>query len=192
MRKKVHSKRLILRPLRKSDYTKWFDTYVNCPPSKNKWDLRPCSAQQCKKSKFIKRIKSHRKLANDDHYYWYGVFHKKSAELIGQIDFTVFFRESLQFCNFGYQIYNRHWSKGYGQEAARAGLKIGFRQLKLHRLEAAINLDNKKSIRLAKAIGMHREGIKKRYWFENGKWVDHLIYVATPEDILSKPANRTS
>jgi RimJ/RimL family protein N-acetyltransferase len=58
------------------------------------------------------------------------------------------------------------------------------------RLEAAINLDNKKSIRLVKAIGRRREGIKKRYWFEHGKWVDHLIYVANPEDIglkASKP-----
>ena len=53
--------------------------------------------------------------------------------------------------------------------------------------EAAINLDNRKSIRLVKAIGMKREGIKKRYWFEDGKWVDHLIYVANPEDVGFRP-----
>lgn len=47
----------------------------------------------------------------------------------------------------------------------------------------SINLDNKKSIRLVKAIGMQKEGIKKRYWYENEKWVDHIIYVANPEDI---------
>ena len=64
---------------------------------------------------------------------------------------------------------------------------FGDRLLKLNRLEAAINLDNKKSIRMAKAIGMRKEGIKKRYWFEYGKWVDHLIYVANPEDIGMKP-----
>jgi RimJ/RimL family protein N-acetyltransferase len=54
-------------------------------------------------------------------------------------------------------------------------------------LEAAINLDNKASIRLAKSIGMKREGIKKRYWFEYEKWTDHLIYVANPEDVGLRP-----
>jgi len=34
---------------------------------------------------------------------------------------------------------------------------------------------------------MKREGIKKRYWYEYGKWTDHLIYVANPEDIGLKP-----
>ena len=103
--------------------------------------------------------------------------------MIGQIDFDIFVRSTHQFANFGYQIYNRHWKKGYGKEAAYMGLKIGFKELKLNRLEAAMNLDNKISTKLAKAIGMKKEGIKKRYWFEYGKWTDHLIYVANPEDI---------
>lgn len=68
---------------------------------------------------------------------------------------------------------------------------IGFKHLKLNRLEAAINLDNKKSIYLAKKIGMKKEGIKKRYWFEHGKWVDHLIYVANPEDVGLKGTRPT-
>lgn len=102
---------------------------------------------------------------------------------MGFIDFDIFLRSTHQFANFGYVIHNTHWGRGFGQEAARAGLRIGFEKLKLNRLEAAINLDNKKSIRLARAIGMRREGVKRRYWFEDGKWVDHLIYVANPEDV---------
>jgi RimJ/RimL family protein N-acetyltransferase len=45
--------------------------------------------------------------------------------------------------------------------SSQSGFKIGFKDLKLNRLEAAINLDNLKSIQLAKAIGMHKEGIKR-------------------------------
>jgi RimJ/RimL family protein N-acetyltransferase len=84
-------------------------------------------------------------------------------------------------------LHNRYWGLGYAREAAAAGLVVGFRDLKLNRIEAAINLDNRKSIRLVRAIGMRREGIKKRYWLEDGEWVDHLIYVANPEDVGLKP-----
>lgn len=53
----------------------------------------------------------------------------------------------------------------------------------VNRLEVAINLDHVRSIRLARSIGMRREGIKGRYIYENSKWTDHIVYVANPEDI---------
>lgn len=188
LREEVRTKRLVLRPLRNSDYAVWFDCWVNRMPSQNRWDSGPKPPGQCSKAYFRKLVARHHKLAKEDDYYWFGVFEKKTGDLIGGIDFDVFVRSTHQFANFGYVIYNRHWGKGYGQESAAAGLKIGIKQLKLNRLEAAINLDNRKSIRLVKAIGMQREGIKKRYWFEDGKWVDHLIYVANPEDLGFKPS----
>ena len=187
IRKVIRSRRLVLRPLEISDYLQWFDAYVNGLPAQSHWDKEPKRSSDCSKSYFKKLIVRHQKLATQDDYYWFGVFEKKNNNLVGAIDFDIFVRSSHQFANFGYFIFNRHWGNGYGQEAATVGLKIGFKQLKLNRLEAAINLDNKKSIRLVKAIGMRKEGIKKRYWFEYGKWVDHFVYVANPEDIGLKP-----
>lgn len=187
LRKEVRTRRLILRPLKSSDYLGWYDCWVNQLPSRSKWDSGPKTSRQCSRSYFKKLMARHHKLSKNDDYYWFGVFEKKSGHLIGAIDFDVFVRSTHQFANFGYVIYNRYWGRGYGQEAAAAGLRIGFKQLKLNRLEAAINLDNRKSIRLVKAIGMTREGIKKRYWFEDDKWVDHLIYVANPENIGLSP-----
>lgn len=177
------TKRLILREITLKDFEVWFDAYVNRLPAKNKWDSGPIHEKKCSRKVFQKVMKEHQILAKTDDYYRYYVFEKKTGAIVGQIDFDIFVRSTHQFANFGYQIYNRHWGHGYGVEASEAGLKIGFKHLKLNRLEAAINLDNRKSIRLARAIGMKREGIKKRYWFEHGKWVDHLIYVANPEDI---------
>lgn len=182
-RLEVGTRRLILRPLKNSDYDVWFDAYVNGLPKQSKWDREPMSPKKCTRKWFNKIKAEHERLAKNDDYYRYYAFERKTGALIGQIDFDIFVRSTHQFANFGYQIFNRHWGKGFGEEAARAGLKIGFQQLKLNRLEAAINLDNKVSIRLSKRIGMRREGIKKRYWFEYGKWTDHLIYVANPENI---------
>lgn len=186
----IRTRRLILRPLKLSDYPVWFDALTNCRPSQNEWDPGPLAEKKCSKKIFKKYVTKLRLLAKKDDYYHLGVFEKKSGKLLGSLDFDIFLRNTHQFANFGYIFNNLHWGKGYGQEAAKAGLKIGFKQLKLNRLEAAINLHNKNSLRLAKGIGMRKEGIKKRYWFENGKWVDHMIYVANPEDLglcASKP-----
>ncbi len=180
------TQRLIIRPLKMSDYPAWFEAHVNSLPKQTKWDNDPYPAEKCSFKIYKKILKEYIELAHKDDYYRYGVFERKTGTLIGLIDYNIYDRSGLQFANYGYRLYNRHWGKGYGQEAAAAGLKIGFKELKLNRLEAAINLDHRKSIRLVKAIGMRKEGIRKRFWYEDGEWVDHLIYVANPEDIGQK------
>lgn len=180
------TQRLIIRPLKLSDYKTWFDAYVHGLPEQSKWDRGPYPAQECTLKIFKSINQEYMALATKDDYYRYGVLEKKSGTLVGHIDFNIYDRGDLQFANYGYRIYNRHWGQGYGPEAAEAGLKIGFKELKLNRLEAAINLDNKKSIKMVKAIGMKKEGLRKKFWYEDGKWVDHLIYVANPEDLGMK------
>lgn len=180
------TERLIIRPLKMTDYKTWYDAHVHGLPQQSKWDRDPYPAKECTLKIFKNINQEYIDLAKKDDYYRYGVFEKKSGILVGLVDFNIYDRGSLQFANYGYRIYNRHWGQGFGQEAAIAGLKIGFKELKLNRLEAAINLDNKKSIKMVKAIGMKKEGLRKKFWYENGKWVDHLIYVATPEDIGMK------
>lgn len=189
-RQEFRTRRLILRPLKNSDYEAWLDAYAKGLSKKSKWDRDPLDPKKCSARSFAKEKRVLHSLAAKDDYYRYYVFERKTGAIVGQVDFDIFLRSTHQFANFGYQIFNRYWGKGYGQESAAAGLRIGFKQLKLNRLEAAINLDNRKSIRLVRAIGMRREGIKKRYWFENGEWTDHLIYVANPEDIGLKPRKK--
>ncbi|MCB0368438.1 MAG: GNAT family N-acetyltransferase [Bdellovibrionales bacterium] len=181
--KLIKTRRLILRPLAKNDYKEWLDAYSGGLPKQNKWDLEPRKAKNCSKIWFNKILRDLNRLAKADDYYRLYAFEKKTGQIVGQVDFDIYVRSTHQFANFGYQIFNRHWGNGFGKEAASKGLKFGFKDLKLNRLEAAINLDNKLSIKLARSIGMRKEGIKKRYWYENGKWTDHLVYVANPEDI---------
>lgn len=181
------TRRLILRPLSNQDFEAWQEAYSGSLPAMNKWDSDPFSKKSCSKKFFQKQLKKLESLSQEDDYYRFYVFEKNTEKIVGLVDFDIFVRSSHQFANFGYRIFNRYWQKGYGTEAARKGLMIGSKQLGLNRLEAAIHLDHKASIRLAKSIGMRREGIKKRYWLENGVWVDHLIYVANPEDLGLKP-----
>jgi ribosomal-protein-alanine N-acetyltransferase len=94
------------------------------------------------------------------------------------IDIAIYERGSLQFANLGYRLFNRYWGQGLAGEAVGAAITIGHRDLKLQRLEASIDLHNKRSIKLVKKLGLEREGIKRAYWFQNGGWDDQVIYVA--------------
>lgn len=174
------TKRLIIRPIKLSDYKTWLDAYVYSLPQQTKWDMPPYTKKACSLKIFKSIIVEYQRLAKDDNYYRYGVFLKNTGTMIGNIDYNIYDRGSLQFANYGYRIYNRHWNKGYGFEASKKGLSIGFKELKLHRLEAAIDLDNKKSIRLVKAIGMRKEGVRKKFWLEKSGWMDQMMYAANP------------
>lgn len=175
------TERLILRPYRKSDYRTWYDAYVNRLPKQGKYDRDPSDPKSCSKEIFYKLMAMHEQLAAKDSVYIYGVFEKEMGQLVGAIDIAIMIRENYQMANLGYQIHNRFWRKGYGVEATRAGILLGFDELKIHRLEAAINIDNDASIALARAVGMHCEGIRKHYLYEDQSWVDHVIFSAIPE-----------
>lgn len=189
-RKILKTKRLIIRPYNINDYNTWFDAYVNRLPKRNKYDRDPMNPKQCSKAEFRKMLQRHERISKKDKCYIYGVFEKKIGTLLGVVDIFIIVRDHYQMGNLGYQIHNRYWGKGYGKEAANAALKIGFRDLKLNRLEAAISIDNSRSIALAKALDMRREGIKRRYIYEDNKWIDQITFVANPEDMgmkASKP-----
>ncbi|ASS69338.1 GNAT family N-acetyltransferase [Paenibacillus sp. RU4T] len=79
------------------------------------------------------------------------------------------------------QVFRSGWRKGYGSEAVRAALELGFGPLGYHRIEAHINVDNIASIRLAKSVGMEFECMRKGFIHEFGEWTDNLVYYKNAE-----------
>lgn len=176
-RKKYETDRLIIRPIVSSDHKVWKKFYSGLDPHKNEWDLEVRDEKECGRNDFKEIIARHRLRAKEDKCYIYGAFCKKSGTLIGVIDITIINRGWYEMANLGYRVGNLYWKKGYGTEILKEVFKFVKPDLKIHRLEAAINLHNKASINLAKKAGMKREGIKRGYIFENERWVDHVIYV---------------
>ncbi len=185
--KGLKTQRLEIRPYRLNDFEVWRTASLERLPARNRFDRGPVKPSECTISRFKKMLRRHEGLAKKDKVYIYGVFEKKSGTLVGAIDIAIICRSVYQMANLGYQVHNRFWRRGFGRESAMAGLKIGFSQLGLNRLEAAIDFDNPVSQKLARSIGMRREGIKKNYLFENGKWIDQIIFAAGPRDIGLKP-----
>jgi ribosomal-protein-alanine N-acetyltransferase len=63
--------------------------------------------------------------------------------------------------------------RGYMTDALRATLRLAFRLLGLHRLEANVQPGNAASIRLVRRCGFRREGFSPRYLMVGGRWRDH-------------------
>lgn len=88
----------------------------------------------------------------------------------------------------GYTIFNQHWGNGYATEAARAGLRVAFGQLELHRVEALTELDNHASIRVLEKVGFRLEGLARRRIFQRDAWRDVHVYALTAEELDNLPA----
>ncbi|MCB0349798.1 MAG: GNAT family N-acetyltransferase [Bdellovibrionales bacterium] len=178
----IKTKRIHLRPFKMSDYEVWRVASTGYSNKKSKYDRNPLSKAQSSRSAYAKRVSRYKKMAREDRVHVYGVFDRKSCELIGVLDIFIVCRDILQQANIGYRIFNKHWRKGFGSEALSAGIKLAFQVLRVNRVDALINLDNRASIALAKSVGMRSEGIRRKSFYQNEIWQDERVFSAQRED----------
>ena len=106
--------------------------------------------------------------------------------IIGAINLSQIFRKSFQNAYLGYYVGADHAGKGYMTEAISLILKFAFKELKLHRIEANVQLENKASIAVLKKNGFTKEGFSKKYLKIGGKWRDHERWAIVAEDWKQK------
>jgi len=176
------TKRLFIRPLEIKDFKIWKASNLTINKSKNKWDHGPKPTHELTRDNFKKVLIGQKEHRKNDRFYDLAVFDSQGA-LVGVVAVMEVTRGISHTAFLGYSIFNNHWRLGYGKEAVRAMLDIGFKDLKLHRIEAGIEPGNIRSIRLANSLGMRREGLKKRAIFLRNKWVDLIMYTMTSEDL---------
>ena len=177
------TRRLEVRPLVMGDYRAWLEAYTTMDSPQSVYDESHYPEKNLNYDFFRGWIKRNRLLGENDKAYIFGVFEKKSGQLVGTTNLIVAFRIDLQTAFIGYEVFNRYWRRGYGRESVRATLDCGFKHLHLHRIEAGIEPGNKPSIALAKSLGMRREGLQKRYCYSNNKWEDLISFALTADEM---------
>ena len=81
----------------------------------------------------------------------------------------------------GYAVGAPYARQGYMTEGLRLVLKHAFSKLKLHRVEANIQPENKGSIALVKRVGFQLEGYSPHYLKIAGHWRDHERWAMVKE-----------
>ncbi len=74
----------------------------------------------------------------------------------------------------GYWIAPEFRGRGYATEAARAMCDVGFRVLRLHRIEASALARNRASLRVLHKAGLRREGVLRQRDRIGPEWVDRV------------------
>jgi [ribosomal protein S5]-alanine N-acetyltransferase len=106
----------------------------------------------------------------------------------GLVGFARLGLDGVQAAKLGYAIAADYWGHGYATNAIRILVCFGFRELKLHRISAAMGPDNAASIVIVRQLGMTYEGRIRDHVHTNGQWRDSLLYsVLVDEWLAAKP-----
>ena len=76
----------------------------------------------------------------------------------------------------GYMLEPRLQGRGLMYEALQAVVEYGFRQMKLHSIEAQLSPQNGASAALLKKAGFVQEGLFKENYFWQGRFLDSAVY----------------
>jgi RimJ/RimL family protein N-acetyltransferase len=86
-------------------------------------------------------------------------------------------REKDRVAEFGIAIgEKKFWGNGYGTEAARLILNYGFNFLNLHKIESEAVGFNERSISMHLKVGFKKEGRRKESRHRDGKYVDSVMF----------------
>jgi ribosomal-protein-alanine N-acetyltransferase len=107
---------------------------------------------------------------------------RASGELAGVINLNEIVRGSFQSAYLGCYAFVPHAGRGYMSEGLELVLRRAFGPLRLHRLEANIQPDNKASLALFRRQGFRREGYSPGYLKIAGRWRDHERWALRAED----------
>jgi [ribosomal protein S5]-alanine N-acetyltransferase len=171
---KIDGNAIYLRPLEASDAEGILDLQLR---NKEFFEKYSCT----RKHDFytldfqLESIKNNMIQMGKDEKYSLGIFLRATDELIGGISLSEIIRGPLQSCFIGYTLDKSHNGKGYTTEAVRLLVDFGFKELKLHRIEAGVMPHNLGSIRVLEKAGFHKEGIARKNVEINGKWEDHQV-----------------
>ena len=113
-------------------------------------------------------------IKNNDAIAW-AVTLKNTPGLVGTFSYHRIEKEHHR-AEIGYMLDPQHWRKGITNEAMLSVLDYGFKNMKLHSIEANVNPGNVASSSLLKKHGFVKEAYFKENYFFNGKFLDTEIY----------------
>jgi [ribosomal protein S5]-alanine N-acetyltransferase len=105
----------------------------------------------------------------------------QAGELVGVVNVSEIVRGVFHSAFLGYCAFVPHQRHGYMTAALKRVVTECFGKHGLHRLEANIQPENRRSVQLVKRLGFRKEGYSERYLKIGGRWRDHERWAITRE-----------
>lgn len=177
---KTNTKRLILRPYLFGDFNICRQAHLGRLPKIDQFDEAILISALSSKELFKAKVNEFRVMGKSRDQIVFGLFLKTNGKHIGQIDFFCINRQ-LNWFNLGFHIHNQFQGRGYASEAALKAISIGFKDLKIHRIEAGAESRNMASIAVLKKLPMLSEGQRKNF-FPGTPGIDLDVYAQNSID----------
>jgi len=111
---------------------------------------------------------------------WWLALTDAPDRVIGSVHLSSIARGPFQSGNLGYALDRDCQGQGLMHEALTAVINEAFSaRIHLHRIQAAIRPDNRRSLALADRLGFADEGLAHDYLFIAGAWRDHRLFAIT-------------
>jgi len=128
------------------------------------------------------QLKWYDTLYNEKTGIWWGICEKETNVMIGNGGFHLW-NKKHQSAELGYWVLPDFQRKGYAKEAIQMMIKHGFKKMDLHRIEAIVETENKRSSKLLHASGFQLDGIRRECEFINSTYISLEIWSLLSTDV---------
>ncbi len=119
-------------------------------------------------------------MSTRSHFGW-TIRNLKTREFVGEAGMHLS-ADSFRSSEIYYSFLPAHWKNGYATEVVKRLILFGFNELKLHRIQAGVDTENERSIRVLEKVGMIREGLRRKIMPIRGQWKDNYCYAIVEDD----------
>jgi len=177
--------RVYLRPPRKSDAVPFLAAVKASRHLHRGWVQPPSTPARY--AAFVRRYAPLRNGAAPTHV-GLVLCRREDDALIGVFNISEIVRGLFNSGYLGYYAFLPHAGTGYMTEGLELILRVAFRELRLHRLEANVQPANERSLAFVGGAGFVREGFSRRYVRIGGRWRDHVRLALLVEDWRARRA----
>ncbi|HEY0053639.1 MAG TPA: GNAT family protein [Caulobacteraceae bacterium] len=164
-----------LRPPRMGDFRDWAALRAASRAFLQPWEPR-WPADDLTRAAFRRRLSVYAREIDAGHAFPFLVFRHEDGALVGGVTLSNVRRGVAEMGTLGYWVGEPFTRRGYTSAAVRAVLRFAYRDLRLHRVEAACLPENAASRGVLARCGFVEEGRAAAYLKINGEWRDHLLF----------------
>ncbi|BFH11541.1 GNAT family N-acetyltransferase [Paenibacillus melissococcoides] len=166
----LHTERLHLRKIKVQDSSSLFKIWSD--PEVTKFMNINCFTDENEAKDMIKLLDE---LSQANKAIRFSIIEIESNEIIGSCGYNSIDFENAK-AEIGYDIARAFWGRGYASEAICSLLDYAFSSLKLNRIEAKVEPENVKSVKVLQKLNFTFEGTLRQYEKVNGKFNDLNMY----------------
>lgn len=185
----LRSERLVLRPLRYRDKSRWDEVRAENREWLTPWEAtlpripesHEAAQLSTKRPSFYSMVATLNREARAGRSYSFILW--SGNNLIGQVTLGGVIYGALRGAHIGYWIDRNYANRGLMTEAVSRVTEFAFQELGLHRIEINVRPENGASCRVAEKAGYQFEGNRASFLHIDGGWRDHRTYISVNSDI---------